>query len=61
MQRLDDNLQATLPMGRIVVQHLPDCEDPGFQPIADIEAPTFPNLGEFDEYRTVRVFLYGAL
>ena len=27
MQQLDDNLRGTLPMGRIVVQRLPDCEE----------------------------------
>lgn len=32
--------------------------DASFVPIAEIEARTFPNLGEFDEFATVRVFLH---
>jgi len=33
----------------------------GYRLIAQIEALTQPNLNEFDEFRTVRVFAYGAL
>ncbi len=40
------------------VRELPD---PDFQLITEINALTFPNLGEFDEFQTVRVFLYGTL
>lgn len=34
--------------------------DPAYQPIGEIEALTFPNLGEFDEFGTVRLFHRGA-
>ncbi|MBX3707747.1 MAG: 50S ribosomal protein L11 methyltransferase [Pseudomonadales bacterium] len=34
--------------------------DVAFRQIATLEARTFPNLGEFDEFRTVRVFHAGA-
>lgn len=30
--------------------------DPDYRPIAALEALTLPNLGEFDEFRTVRLF-----
>ena len=33
----------------------------GFRQIAQVEARTQPNLNEFDEFRTVRVFAYGAI
>jgi predicted nicotinamide N-methyase len=33
----------------------------GFRQIAQIDAQTRPNLNEFDEFRTVRVFAYGVL
>jgi predicted nicotinamide N-methyase len=32
-----------------------------FRRIAEIDARTWPNLGEFDEFRTVRLFLTGQL
>lgn len=32
-----------------------------FRRIAEIDARTWPNLGEFDEFRTVRLFLTGRL
>jgi predicted nicotinamide N-methyase len=32
-----------------------------FRTIAEIDARTWPNLGEFDEFRTVRLFLTGKL
>jgi predicted nicotinamide N-methyase len=32
---------------------------PGFTQLADIEARTFPNLGEFDAFRTVHLFARG--
>ena len=31
----------------------------GFEHFADLEARTFPNLGEFDEFRTVHFFRFG--
>jgi predicted nicotinamide N-methyase len=34
---------------------------PGYRLIRHIDARTQPNLGEFDEFRTVRVFAYGEL
>lgn len=34
--------------------------DPAYRALAQIEALTFPNLGEFDEFRTVRLFYRGA-
>lgn len=34
--------------------------DAAFRQIATLEARTFPNLGEFDEFRTVRVFHAGT-
>ena len=34
---------------------------PGYRLIALIDARTQPNLNEFDEFRTVRTFAYGAL
>lgn len=30
--------------------------DPGYRIIAQLQALTFPNLGEFDEYANVRLF-----
>jgi predicted nicotinamide N-methyase len=33
--------------------------DPAYQQIGQLEALTFPNLGEFDEFRTVRFFRRG--
>jgi hypothetical protein len=33
----------------------------GFRQIAQVEALTLPNLNEFDEFRTVRVFAYGPV
>ncbi len=34
---------------------------PGFRLVAEIDARTQPNLNEFDAYRTVRVFVQGAV
>ncbi|HEX7035533.1 MAG TPA: 50S ribosomal protein L11 methyltransferase [Pseudomonadales bacterium] len=34
--------------------------DPAYRPIGEIDASTYPNLGEFDEFRTVRLFHRGA-
>ncbi len=35
------------------IQRLPD---PAYQEVAQIQALTFPNLGEFDEFGTTRLF-----
>jgi hypothetical protein len=35
--------------------------DPAYREITTIEALTHPNLGEFDEFRTVRLFHRGPL
>ncbi len=40
------------------IRAITDCR---YRCIAEIEARTFPNLGEFDEYRMVRLFLAGGL
>jgi predicted nicotinamide N-methyase len=32
-----------------------------YRTIAEVDARTLPNLGEFDEFKTVRVFAYGVL
>ena len=34
--------------------------DPAYREIGTLEALTFPNLGEFDEFRTVRFFHAGG-
>jgi hypothetical protein len=35
--------------------------DARYRCIAELEARTLPNLGEFDEFRIVRLFLSGTL
>ncbi len=35
--------------------------NPGYRQIAEVDARTLPNLDEFDEFRTVRLFAYGSL
>lgn len=49
--------------GTIIVADSRVAEIPaaGFRLIAQIEALTLPNLNEFDEFRTVRVFAYGSV
>jgi len=32
-----------------------------YRKIVEVDARTLPNLGEFDEFKTVRVFVYGSL
>ena len=40
------------------IAHVPN---PAYRKITEIDAQTLPNLGEFDEFKTVRVFAYGPL
>ena len=38
-----------------------DAPAAAYRPVTEIDARTLPNLNEFDEYRTVRVWVYGPL
>jgi predicted nicotinamide N-methyase len=38
-----------------------DIPNAAYRKIAELDARTLPNLGEFDEFKTVRVFVYGSL
>ncbi len=58
--------RANLPLLSVAQRHadevlvadsrIRELPDPGYARIATISAATFPNLGEFDEFATVRVF-----
>ena len=52
IQKVKDRAQSVF----ISDSRVSDVEDPEFEIIHQAEALTFPNLGEFDEFRQVRFF-----
>jgi len=55
-----DTLQRIAPTLIVADSRIAEIPAAGFRQIAQVEALTQPNLNEFDEFRTVRVFAYGT-
>jgi len=55
-----DALQRIAPTLIVADSRIAEIPAAGFRQIAQVEALTQPNLNEFDEFRTVRVFAYGT-
>ena len=56
-----DALQRIAPALIVADSRIAELPVAGFRQIAQVEARTQPNLNEFDEFRTVRVFAYGTI
>jgi predicted nicotinamide N-methyase len=56
-----DALQRIAPTLIVADSRIAEIPAAGFRQIAQIDALTQPNLNEFDEFRTVRVFAYGTV
>jgi len=56
-----DALQRIAPTIVVADSRIAEIPAAGFRLVAQVEAPTIPNLNEFDEFRTVRVFAYGSV
>ena len=56
-----DELQRLAPTIVVADSRMAEIPNAAFQKIAEVDARTLPNLGEFDQFKTVRVFVYGAL
>ncbi len=56
-----DALQRLAPTIMVADSRVADIPAAGFRLIAHVEALTIPNLNEFDEFRTVRVFACGSV
>ena len=56
-----DALQRIAPALIVADSRVAEIPAAGFRQIAQVDALTLPNLNEFDEFRTVRVFAYGAV
>jgi predicted nicotinamide N-methyase len=56
-----DALQRIAPTLIVADSRIAEIPAEGFRQIAQVEALTQPNLNEFDEFRTVRVFAYGSV
>jgi predicted nicotinamide N-methyase len=54
-----DAARAVAPRLVVADSRIASLEVDGFAHFADLEARTFPNLGEFDEFRTVHFFRFG--
>ena len=55
-----DAVQRIAPAVVVADSRVAEIPAAGFRQITQIDALTQPNLNEFDEFRTVRVFAYGA-
>ena len=56
-----DELQRFAQTVVVADSRIAEIPNTAFREIAAVDARTLPNLGEFDEFKTVRVFVYGAL
>jgi predicted nicotinamide N-methyase len=56
-----EGLQRFAPIIVVADSRITEIPNAAYRRIAEIDARTLPNLGEFDEYKTVRVFVYGSL
>lgn len=55
-----DAVQRIAPAVVVADSRVMQIPSAGYRLITQIDARTYPNLNEFDEFRTVRVFAYGA-
>ncbi|HET6473076.1 MAG TPA: 50S ribosomal protein L11 methyltransferase [Pseudomonadales bacterium] len=56
-----DRLQAVAPTIVVADSRIAVIPNPAYRTITEVDARTLPNLGEFDEFKTVRVFVYGSV
>ena len=56
-----ERLQAVAPTIVVADSRIAAIANPAYRTIAAVDARTLPSLGEFDEFKTVRVFVYGSV
>jgi len=56
-----DRLQRCAATVLVADSRIGEIPNAAYRKIAEVDARTLPNLGEFDEFKTVRAFVYGSL